>query len=107
MQSVALYQTQSRFSLDHLLRLCLVAIVVVGVVGIFLNNALVSVRAEKRKLTSTIEALQLQNAELKNALFAATDSENLTAAASRLGLVRENSPRYLDLSDAESVAIKN
>lgn len=106
MQSLSIYQPHSRWNLDHVMRLCLVFIVAVGVAGILLNNYLVSLRAAKREAASTIESLELTNAELKNTLYVLTDSDNLTAAASRLGLVRENNPRYLDLSKAESVAIK-
>jgi hypothetical protein len=77
----------------------LTAIVLVGGVALVLQyNGLASLRAEERKLSSSIERSAVKNAELKRDLYAATDVRVLEAAATASALVLERRPHYFTYS---------
>lgn len=75
-------------------------IVLMLVFGILLNiyfyNSIVGLRHTLDTSLKTLQKLEVSNADLKNELYKALDTNNLTTLVERFGLVKENKPDYLE-----------
>ncbi len=85
----------------RLIGLCLGVVMVIAIVG---YNRSLSIRRQFSTMRERVELLQEQNAELKNELYALIDTQSLNAVATRLGLVHEKNPRYLNVLSGITVA---
>ena len=65
---------------------------------IFLYSQNVQAREKVAVVKEQVKDLRVKNAQLKNALYSSTDSAALVAAAARLGLIKEESPTYITIS---------
>jgi cell division protein FtsL len=66
-----------------------------GVVYIFQYNSLVDTRFEIRSLKEKIVELEASNADLKNAIYEATEPEKLRLFAVNSNLILEKNPEFL------------
>lgn len=87
---------QGTFSKGTVLLIALVA--VTALLSIYLYNGVVDVRHGLDRAESSLRELSAANAELKNQLYGILDSRSLQDAAAELGLVKDNTPEYLETS---------
>lgn len=80
-----------------MLKLTLVGMCAVSVIGIVAYNASLKVRHQFSALRDRVEELGITNADLKNQLYSLTDSKTLSSVATRIGLVPERNPQYLNV----------
>lgn len=89
--------TKKKKYFGFFVKLFLVVAVGAGI-WIYQYNALADARYEVEELKNNIAELEVQNAELKNDLYKVTDPSHLQEVASAKGMVIDESPNYLELS---------
>ncbi len=66
--------------------------VILGIVFLYMQT--VSLKHDLAKKRDTLEALKVENAELKNNFYNLVDVNNLEALAGELGLVQDKNPQW-------------
>jgi hypothetical protein len=86
---------KSKFKSNFLIILIIGLIISGAVLSIFAYNKSVSLSYNLNIQRKSVEALQVENADLKNQLYAVLDFQNAAQLADRLGLIKEKKPEYL------------
>lgn len=89
--------TKKKKYLGFFVKLFLLVAIGAGI-WIYQYNALADARYELKELENKIVELEVENAELKNDLYKITDPSHLQEVASVEGMVIEENPNYLELS---------
>jgi cell division protein FtsL len=69
-----------------------------------LYNRLVNLNHNISELNTELNKLQTANAEVKKAIFAIFDSQNLEKLAEEKQLVKDRNPEYLTITEGSAVA---
>lgn len=77
------------------IKACLVLLVLVAAATVFGYNQMIKVRAAYTQATKRLDAVTIENAKLKNDLYAVIDNRSLTMEVERLGYIKESNPAYL------------
>lgn len=91
-------QSQASFVIRYLLVILVFLLITSGVMLVFLYNR--AVNWEEAIRTSAVETkrLQTENAELQDTLFSLFANARVETLAAEYGLVKDKSPRYLEVS---------
>lgn len=71
---------------------------------IFLYTSTVSLRHETSQLREDLQKFQIESAAIKDQMFALLGSQNLQSLSESRNLVRDSSPRYINLQPTWEVA---
>ena len=80
--------------------------VAISLWGIFLYNEGVSARHDTRKQEIALRTIEVENSELKNAIYRMTDQKNLEGSIATQALVLEKTPRYIKTSPVSEKTIQ-
>lgn len=89
--------------INFLISFSISGLVVFAVWGIFLYNQMVNFRHEFSNLEKVVQQKEVENAELKNNLFQATDTRNLETLVNQKSLILDKKPEYVK---AQSLSIR-
>ncbi len=103
MTFIQLNKTQNK--INFLILILTLAAIFSAVWGVFLYNQLVNFRHEIVNYEKIVGQAEVENAELKNALYQMMDAENPESAIDGRLLIIENKPQYVRI--AESLAEKH
>lgn len=89
--------------INFLISFSISGLVVFAVWGIFLYNQMVNFRHEFSNLEKVVQQKEVENAELKNNLFQATDTRNLETLVNQKSLILDKKPEYVK---AQSLSVR-
>lgn len=86
---------KNKFKIGIFAFIIIALIIIEAVFSIFAYNKSVHLGHGLRDRSGELEALAVENADLKNKLYEVLDFQNADKLAERLGLVKERKPEYL------------
>ncbi|MEY4731532.1 MAG: hypothetical protein RL681_478 [Candidatus Parcubacteria bacterium] len=90
-------QSQSSFIVRYFLFILVFLLIAAGVMLVFLYNRAVNWEQNVRAAAVETKRLQTENAELQDTLFSLFTDTRVETLAAGYGLVKDKSPRYLEV----------
>lgn len=90
-------RTQSSFVLRYFLFILVFLLIAAGILLVFLYNRAVNWEQSIHSASAETKRLQAENAELQDKLFSLFTNARVETLASEYGLIKDKSPRYIEV----------
>jgi len=86
---------KNKYKSDKVMLASVAVIISMAILSVFFYNANVDLGYLRKTIKKDITGTEAENAELQDDLYQKLDFKNVNELAVKLGLIKENSPKYL------------
>lgn len=98
---------KNSFKIDFFISILMLIFLAAAVWGVYLYNQTVNFRHETDTITKILKQSEVENAELKNALYSIIDLKNSELLAISEPLVLESNPEYVKTTHSQQPTTNN
>lgn len=98
---------KNKFKIEFFISVLMLIFIVSVVWGVFLYNQTVNFRHEAEDIGKILKQSEIENAELKNALYSMIDLKNSESLTVSESLILEKNPEYIKVTDNQQLTTNN